>query len=370
MHGPTGRDALDRVHHLDGDAGRLTVLFDRPTVHHPLLAGAVRVGGRADVARQGFVGAAAAFYPAPKMRHEMFKRSQLTIDMNLRGWPVDEALLTWFEERYESNTARLDDDFRRKHDPAYELNINSLPQLQAWCRERGVRATSFNEQSVEMMLDRIEKKLLTIGFSYVAVNKLLAVQDLLLLKQALGGSALKKLEPLRKTLSPDNRLHHQYLHAGAAQTLRTSGRGVQVQNIKRLANQVDFSQGTPDELSNPILATNMRQLFRAEEGNHLYVMDFSAVESRGLAWLAGAKWKLDNYREGLDMYEVLASKMLNVPYESVSKDQRQTGKLGELSCGYGAGAGAVSRWTVSPARPARGVWRDAERPGSTARLMD
>jgi hypothetical protein len=71
------------------------------------------------------------------------------------------------------------------------------------------------------------------------------------------------------------------------------------------------------------------------------VGDFASVESRGLAYLAGAQWKLDAFRQGQDMYKVLAAKMFGVPYDAVTKPQRQTGKVGELACGYNAGGGAV-----------------------------
>jgi hypothetical protein len=73
----------------------------------------------------------------------------------------------------------------------------------------------------------------------------------------------------------------------------------------------------------------------------LVVGDFSSVESRGLAWQAAEQWKLDAYHQGHDLYKVQASKIFGVPYEQVTKPQRQIGKVGELACGYGAGADAV-----------------------------
>ena len=129
---------------------------------------------------------------------------------------------------------------------------------------------------------------------------------------------------------------------GAGQTYRTSGRGVQLQNLKRLGAEVDDLDGDLSDWDNERLARNLRQVFEAEHPDGLlFVGDFSAVESRGLAYLADAEWKLDAYRQGKDMYKVLASSMLAIPYEMVDKPQRQLGKVGELSCGYGAGPGAV-----------------------------
>jgi DNA polymerase len=73
----------------------------------------------------------------------------------------------------------------------------------------------------------------------------------------------------------------------------------------------------------------------------LIVGDFSSVESRGLAWQACEQWKIDAYQQGLDLYKVLATRIYPVEYDEVLKPQRQVGKTGELSCGYGAGGGAV-----------------------------
>lgn len=120
-----------------------------------------------------------------------------------------------------------------------------------------------------------------------------------------------------------------------------------MQNLKRLGPEPDDVEDDLSTWTNEDLARNLRQVFMAEhpEGK-LLVGDFSSVESRGLAYLAGAEWKLDAYRNNQDMYKVLASSMFHTSYESVTKEQRQAGKVGELSCGYGAGAGAVSKFAA------------------------
>lgn len=271
----------------------------------------------------------------------------VTQKMNERGWPVDYANLLRFKHVYESNLERTIQEFYTELNLSpEEFNLNSFKQLKEFCAERGVRTISFDELHVSKMIPRLEKKRAQPGLSIEKLTGYDEVLYLLHIKQALGGSSLKKLDTMLAQINPDQRLRDQYLHIGAAQSWRTSGRGVQLQNLKRLSrNLIDLDNPDwwMDSYSNEELAENLRQLFTAGEGQ-LIVGDFSSVESRGLAWLAGAQWKLDAFAQGRDMYKVLASSpaMFNVPYEDVTKEQRSIGKVGELSCGYGAGPGAVA----------------------------
>ena len=121
-----------------------------------------------------------------------------------------------------------------------------------------------------------------------------------------------------------------------------------MQNLKRLTNKLNMNDRNGlAQASNDELASNIRQLFKAEhpEGQ-LIVGDFSAVESRGLAYLANEKWKLAEFKQGRDLYKVLAAKKYGVAYEDVDSEMRRFGKVGELSCGYGAGAGAVRNFAA------------------------
>ena len=276
--------------------------------------------------------------------------AELTMKMNEFGWYVDMKDVHEMQERYEDNKEDQLDWFRSAYEKdlapdARPLNFNSFPQLQKWCADRGVKAKSFDEEHVEKMISVIDARIVKGGLSVDKLDALYEVLDLLQTKQVLGGSSLKKLETIGRQRSlHDDRLRDQYLHIGAGQTWRTSGRGVQMQNLKRLTNQRDMAELHDDSIkwNNQDLASNLRQVFRAEHPQgKLYVGDFSSVESRGLAYLAGAEWKLQAYRDGDDLYKRLASSMFNVPYDHVDKQQRQVGKVGELSCGYGAGGGAV-----------------------------
>lgn len=292
----------------------------------------------------------------------------LTLRMNEFGWHVDLELVEEMQRRYLENLGRARRVFDVTHHTE-DLNLNSLKQMKEWCAERGVRANSFDEKNVDRLMGRLTLKLQDMTLPTDKRVGYHAVLDLLKTKKILGGSSLKKLQVIKDTVH-DDRLFDQYVHAGAGQTLRTSGRSVQMQNLKRLASvdPVDeLLNGGPD-WNNDQLAANLRQVFTASNYNgQLIVGDFSSVESRGLAWLAGENWKLRAYKQGKDLYKELAADMFGRPSDTISKAERQIGKVGELSCGYGAGAGAVQAFAenmgieLSEAESVKLVsdWRDA-----------
>ena len=304
---------------------------------------------------------------------------QQTMLMNERGWRVDLDLVKEMQRRYLDNQDLALDRFRANCD-APDLNLNSLKQMKEWCAARGVKATSFDEKHVAKYLTAVRNKLLGMNPYDPKYQGYFEVKELLLTKQILGGSSLKKLQTIIDTAAPTTpgewRLKDQYLHCGAAQTLRTTGRSVQMQNLKRLGADIDDVDeliegdelGDYVEWDNDQLAQNLRQVFTAtDENGALIVGDLSSVESRGLAWLAGDTGKLGYFEAGLDMYMVQAEKIFGVPYAAVTKEQRQTGKVGELSCGYNAGPGAVQSFaegmgiTLTEGEATKLVydWRDA-----------
>jgi DNA polymerase len=280
---------------------------------------------------------------------EELRSQAVTMDMNLKGWPVDIDRVEEMQRRYLENQARALENFRKRHG-ADDLNLASLKQLKEWCLERGIKATSFDEKNVAKLKKRIEKKVDTLSIDDPKFEQYSDVIDLLHTKQILGGSSLKKLQVILDTVGEDGRLHDQYLHIGAGQSWRTTGRSVQMQNLKRLAEPADMdSLDDPDsEWDNDQLAENIRQVFTSSRPDGaLIVGDFASVESRGLAWLANAHWKLDAYRQGKDMYKVLAAEKFGVWYDAVTKPQRTFGKVGELSCGYQAGGPAVQAFAAN-----------------------
>lgn len=270
----------------------------------------------------------------------------ITARMNQRGWPVDLVSVQLMQKRMEDNKAAALHHFRMLHDPNEELNLGSLKQLKEWTRTRGIQASSFDEAHVESLIERISKKLNdpSVKLARGVRENYNDVLEMLLTKRTIGGYSLKKLPVILAMTGEDGRLRNQYMHCGAGQSYRTSGVGVQMQNLKRLSaiKDLDTLADPSVDWTNDELAENIRQCFTASNPNGaLIVGDFSSVESRGLAYLAGAEWKLQEYRAGKDMYKVLASRKFGTPYEDVTKPERQFGKVGELSCGYGAGPVAV-----------------------------
>ena len=282
-----------------------------------------------------------------------------TDKMNEVGWFVDVDLVERMKKVYERNLEVLERDFRIDFlAPGETLNLNSVIQLRAWCKKRRVNISSFDSEHVEKYLMQVNGRLSKLFKHEIherydfETTDLIQVGALLKLKQELGGSSLKKLQTILDTVGPDGRLRYQYVHGGAAQSLRTSGRSVQMQNLKRLppaplSEESLRCLGTDPEydVSNEILAANLRQVFKAESKKGvLLVGDFSSVESRALAWAAGADWKVKAFSKGRDMYKVMASKIFKVDYDNVVSAQRQIGKVGELACGYGAGAPTVQKF--------------------------
>ena len=276
---------------------------------------------------------------------EEHRFNAVTMDMNNTGWFVDIPLVEEMQRQYHANVKQAVEKFRIDCD-APDLNLASFQQLQKWCEDRGVKAKSFEETAVEKLLAALYKRMASKpNMDEDTKRGYQQVIELLLTKQTVGGSSLKKLQTILDRTGSDGRLRDQYLHVGAGATRRTSGRGVQLQNLKRLNGQGDDVELLFDPAvtwPNDRLAANLRQVFRATDDNgQLIVGDFSSVESRGLAWQSGEQWKLDAYAHGQDLYKVQAGLIFNKPVDQVTKSERQIGKVGELACGYGAGPDAV-----------------------------
>lgn len=274
----------------------------------------------------------------PALFEREMRFAQITLDMNEAGWPVDVASVEEMRERYNRNLEQIQYDFARDFDPG--LNIFSHAQVKKWCRDRGITSNSFDKQNVERLLARLAK----LEAKAPLKPEHYEVQCLLKVKQALGGSSLKKLDTILAT-QYEGRVYDQYVHAGAPQSLRTSGRSIQMQNLPRLEHvrhmeDLHLSGAT---WSNDELAGNLRQVFTSSDpAGQLLVADFASIESRALAYQAGEEWKVDAYTRGEDVYKAQAMKIFGLSdIATVTKEQRTTGKVGELSCGYGAGPVAV-----------------------------
>lgn len=180
-------------------------------------------------------------------------------------------------------------------------------------------------------------------------------QELIELRQDMAKTSSKKYTAMLKCVCNDGRIHGLLQFYGAARTGRWAGRLVQVQNLpqnhlasldyaRSLVKRGDLEEFT-DNYSNPthVLSELIRTAFVAAPGHTFHVCDFSAIEARVIAWLAGENWVLDVFREGGDIYCRTASKMFGVPVKKhgANAELRQKGKIAVLALGYGGGVSAL-----------------------------
>lgn len=182
------------------------------------------------------------------------------------------------------------------------------------------------------------------------------VKEVLSLRLELSKSSVRKYEAMSTSANPkDYRARGLMQFHGAARTGRWAGRLIQVQNLPRnylpdldaaraLVKQRNLNalemlyDSVPDVLSQLI-----RTAFIPWEGCEFIVADYSAIEARVIAWLAGEDWRLDLFGQGGDIYCQSASQMFGVPVEKhgMNEHLRQKGKIAELACGYGGSTGAL-----------------------------
>ncbi len=175
------------------------------------------------------------------------------------------------------------------------------------------------------------------------------------LRREMAKTSNKKYEAMQNCVCDDGRIHGLLQFCGAARTGRWAGRLVQVQNLPQnhLAD-LDYARtlvkaGDLEEFEmnyanvTQVLSELIRTAFIASPGHILHVCDFSAIEARVIAWIAGESWVLDVFREDGDIYCATASQMFGVPVEKHGKNShlRQKGKISVLALGYGGGISAL-----------------------------
>ena len=218
-------------------------------------------------------------------------------------------------------------------------NPNSVQQMKQWLADNGVETDTLGKKAVAELLKTAPPQL----------------QKVLTLRQQLAKSSVKKYQAMETAVCADGRARGMFQFYGANRTGRWAGRIIQMQNLPQnhlddlseargLVRVGDFDalemlyEDVPDTLSQLI-----RTAFVPQENRKFIVADFSAIEARVIAWLAGEKWRQDVFAEGKDIYCASASQMFGVPVEKhgVNGHLRQKGKIAELALGYGGSVGAL-----------------------------
>lgn len=258
--------------------------------------------------------------------------------INGRGIGIDRKLV---ESAIDLNTEMAQELMAEAQELTGLENPNSIQQLQGWLRMNGVKLTGLTKASVAEALQD--------GHLHPVVQKVLRI------RQALGKTSIKKYEAMKKSICEDGRAHDLFQFYGAARTGRWAGRNIQLQNLPRnYLEDLDAARETVKEDDYGWMATMyenvpdvLSQLIRTalvpRPGNRFIVADFSAIEARVIAWVAGERWRQDAFAEGADIYCASASQMFHVPVvkHGVNGHLRQRGKIAELALGYGGGINAL-----------------------------
>lgn len=259
--------------------------------------------------------------------------------INDRGVLVDMTLV--------DNAARFDEAYKEELlEEARKLTGMDNPNSPAQIKEYIAAATGFTVESLNKKnLDDYE-----VRFKYWP-----NVQKVLALRREMGKTSNKKYNAIQKCVCRDGRVHGLLQFYGAARTGRWAGRLVQLQNLpQNHLPSLDYARslvkrGDLEEFEmnyagvTQVLSELIRTSFVAKPGCTFHVCDFSAIEARVIAWIAGEEWVLDAFRRGRDIYCETASRMFGVPVEKHGEnaDLRPKGKVAVLGLGYGGGAAAL-----------------------------
>lgn len=272
-------------------------------------------------------------YPVPESVWEEYHIDQ---EINDRGVALDMELVTQAIQMDGRSRSELTDAMKA----ITELeNPNSVAQMKRWLADNGLETETLGKKAVAELLKTAPPEL----------------QRVLLLRQQLAKSSVKKYQAMEKAACADGRARGMFQFYGANRTGRWAGRIIQMQNLpqnhledlaeaRSLVRNGDFAavkmlyEDVPDTLSQLI-----RTAFIPKAGCKFIVADFSAIEARVIAWLAGEHWRQKVFEDGGDIYCASASQMFGVPVEKhgVNGHLRQKGKIAELALGYGGSVGAL-----------------------------
>ena len=274
-----------------------------------------------------------AKFPVPDFVWEEYRQDQ---EINDRGIGVDMDMVRQaiaIDRRSKSELSAAMKELTELENP------NSVQQMKQWLAENGLETDSLDKKAVAGLLKEAPEPLKTV----------------LELRQQLAKSSVKKYRAMENAVCADSRAHGMFKFYGANRTGRYSGKIIQLQNLpqnhitdlaqaRELVKCGDYDtvsmlyEDIPDTLSQLI-----RTAFVPQDGRKFIVADFSAIEARVIAWIAGERWRLRVFEDGGDIYCASASQMFHVPVEKhgVNGYLRQKGKIAELALGYGGSVGAL-----------------------------
>lgn len=274
-------------------------------------------------------------FPVPD---DIWEEYWLDQEINDRGIEIDMVLA--------DSAVRLDELSKNEiNEKLKELtgleNPNSVLQMRGWLNDHGLEVESLGKAAIADLLSTTCDE---------------SLKEVLLLRQQLAKSSVRKYQAMQNFACSDNRARGLFQFYGANRTGRFAGRGIQLQNLPQ--NHMEdleevrglVRQGNFDSLSilynsvPNVLSELIRTAFVPRDGMKFIVSDFSAIEARVIAWLAGEKWREEVFKKGGDIYCASASQMFGVPVEKhgVNGHLRQKGKIAELALGYGGSVGALT----------------------------
>ena len=243
------------------------------------------------------------------------------------------------------NSIKADKDFQAEiFEEAVNLsgldNPNSPAQIKKWLQDKGIEVDSLSKKKVEEL---------------VSESSDLQVERMLELRQAMSKTSVKKYEAMERSICRDGKIRGLLQFYGANRTGRWAGRLVQIHNLPR--NKMSDLQSAREFLKSgnfealkmlfdsipDVLSQLIRTAFIPSDNSRFIVADFSAIEARVIAWLAGEKWRMEVFNSHGKIYEASAAQMFKVPIETIDKGSplRQKGKIAELALGYGGSIGAL-----------------------------
>ena len=271
-------------------------------------------------------------YPVPDAVWDQYHLDQ---QINDRGLAVDMALvrsaISIDERSREELTAKL-------KELTMLDNPNSVQQMKDWLADNGLETETLGKKQVAELLKTAPEPL----------------RSVLVLRQQLAKSSVKKYQAMEATVCADGRVRGCFQFYGA-RTGRWAGRNIQLQNLPQnkmpdleqaraivRAGDYDAVRMLYDSIPD-VLSQLIRTAFVPRSGHTFFVADFSAIEARVIAWLAGEDWRQQVFADGKDIYCASASQMFGVPVEKhgINGHLRQKGKIAELALGYGGSVGAL-----------------------------